>query len=93
MDADNAPSTRDVKMEDAAASKTSNGADSSSAAPSKNASTGAGDAAKGKPYRSWKKKFQKMRVDFDVTIDINEKLHTEETNALQTTKRLAVEIE
>lgn len=80
-------------MEDAAPSKSTDGADSSSVAASKNAGTAVGDATKGKPYRSWKKKFQKMRVDFDVSIDINEKLHTEETNALQTTKRLAVEIE
>lgn len=84
MDVDSAPSIRDVKMEDAAsASKSNDGGDSSS----KN------EVAKTKPYRSWKKKFQKLRVDFDVSIDINEKLHTEETNALQTTKRLAVEIE
>ncbi|KAL1902940.1 hypothetical protein Sste5346_000852 [Sporothrix stenoceras] len=83
MDVDSATSIRDVKMEDAAASKSNDGGDSSS----KN------EAPKTKPYRSWKKKFQKLRVDFDVSIDINEKLHTEETNALQTTKRLAVEID
>ncbi|ERT03006.1 hypothetical protein HMPREF1624_01310 [Sporothrix schenckii ATCC 58251] len=93
MDADNAPSIRDVKMEDAASAKAKDSADSSSAGASKNESAATGEAAKGKRYRSWKKKFQKMRVEFDVSIDINEKLHTEETNALQTTKRLGIEID
>ncbi|CAK7233671.1 hypothetical protein SBRCBS47491_008691 [Sporothrix bragantina] len=92
MDGDSATSLREVKMEDVTTSNAQDAADSSSIAVAKTAGA-AGETAKGKPYRSWKKKFHKLRVDFDVSMEANEKLHKEETNALQTTKRLAVEID
>ncbi|CAK7211272.1 hypothetical protein SCUCBS95973_001056 [Sporothrix curviconia] len=92
MDGDSAATLRVVKMEDATPSN-AHGADSLSIAVAKDAGAAGDEPAKGKPYRSWKKKFHKLRVDFDVNMETNEKLHKEETIALQTTKRLAVEID
>ncbi|CAK7226051.1 hypothetical protein SEUCBS140593_006110 [Sporothrix eucalyptigena] len=93
MDGDSTLSIREVKMEDATPSNTQDAADSPSVAVVKNDGAASSEAPKHKPYRSWKKKFQKLRVNFDVSMEANEKLHKEETNALQTTKRLAVEID
>ncbi|CAK7267543.1 hypothetical protein SEPCBS119000_002607 [Sporothrix epigloea] len=80
-------------MEDTKPRNSRTTTDPTSITTAKDARAIGGDAAKGRPYRSWKKKFYKLRVVFDESMDSNEKLHKEETCALQTTKRLAVEID
>jgi hypothetical protein len=45
------------------------------------------------PYKSWKKKYRKMRLGFDVAMSKSEELHRLEQKALRTAKRLAVENE
>jgi len=48
----------------------------------------------GKPmYKSWKKKYRKMRIVFDQEMHIGEELYKQEQKAFETTNRLAVEIE
>jgi hypothetical protein len=48
----------------------------------------------GKPsYRSWKKKYRKMRVRFDEKMREGENLYKLEQKALETANRLAVENE
>jgi hypothetical protein len=44
-------------------------------------------------YKSWKKKYRKMRLQFDQRMQHSEELHREEQNALRTAKRLAIENE
>jgi hypothetical protein len=44
-------------------------------------------------YRSWKKKYRKMRVIFERKMQDGEALYKLEQKALETTKRLAVENE
>jgi hypothetical protein len=55
-----------------------------------------GDArmADDKPtYRSWKKKYRKMRIIFDQKMHEGEELHRLEQKALATARRLAVQKE
>lgn len=53
-----------------------------------------GKIADGKPgYKSWKKKYRKMRITFDQKMHDGEELHRQEQKALETSKRIAVEIE
>lgn len=57
---------------------------------------GAGDLrmADAKPtYRSWKKKYRKMRIIFDQKMHEGEDLHKLEQKALETARRLAIEKE
>ncbi|KAK8045112.1 hypothetical protein PG993_005136 [Apiospora rasikravindrae] len=50
------------------------------------------DRADAKPsYKSWKKKYRKMRLQFDQRMQESENLHQCEQKALQTAKRLAIE--
>ncbi|KXJ92061.1 IEC3 subunit of the Ino80 complex, chromatin re-modelling-domain-containing protein [Microdochium bolleyi] len=42
-------------------------------------------------YKSWKKKYRKMRIQFDRHLEQSEELHKLEQKALRTMKRLAVE--
>ncbi|KAK7942998.1 uncharacterized protein PG986_012111 [Apiospora aurea] len=50
------------------------------------------DRADAKPsYKSWKKKYRKMRLQFDQRMQQSEELHQCEQKALQTAKRLAIE--
>ncbi|KAH7026422.1 IEC3 subunit of the Ino80 complex, chromatin re-modelling-domain-containing protein [Microdochium trichocladiopsis] len=42
-------------------------------------------------YKSWKKKYRKMRIQFDVHLEQSEELHKLEQKAIRTMKRLAVE--
>ncbi|KAK7976140.1 hypothetical protein PG989_014603 [Apiospora arundinis] len=50
------------------------------------------DRADAKPsYKSWKKKYRKMRLQFDNRMQQSEDLHQLEQKALQTAKRLAIE--
>jgi len=50
--------------------------------------------AKDKPsYRSFKKKYRKMRIVFDQRMQENENLHKLEQKALATASRLAIEKE
>lgn len=44
-------------------------------------------------YRSWKKKYRKMRIVFDDKMKANEDLHMMEQKALATAKRLAIQNE
>lgn len=44
-------------------------------------------------YRSWKKKYRKMRIVFDQKMDDGEDLHKQEAKASALVKRLAVENE
>jgi hypothetical protein len=44
-------------------------------------------------YRSWKKKYRKMRIMFDQKMHDGEELHRLEQKALATAKRLAVQKE
>ncbi|PHH84453.1 hypothetical protein CDD83_1923 [Cordyceps sp. RAO-2017] len=42
-------------------------------------------------YKSWKKKYRKMRIRFDQKMQQGEELHKQEDKASATVKRLAVE--
>lgn len=44
-------------------------------------------------YKSWKKKYRKMRITFDQKMHECEDLHKQEAKALATVKRIAVENE
>jgi hypothetical protein len=44
-------------------------------------------------YKSWKKKYRKMRILFDQKMHQGEDLHKQEEKAAATVKRLAVENE
>lgn len=44
-------------------------------------------------YKSWKKKYRKMRIVFDQKMQEGEDLHKKEEKASATVKRLAVENE
>lgn len=44
-------------------------------------------------YKSWKKKYRKMRIVFDHKMQQGEELHKREDKASATVKRLAVENE
>lgn len=44
-------------------------------------------------YKSWKKKYRKMRIVFDQKMQSGEELHKQEAKTAQTVKRLAVENE
>ena len=44
-------------------------------------------------YKSWKKKYRKMRIVFDRKMVDGEDLHKQEAKACSTVKRLAVENE
>ncbi len=44
-------------------------------------------------YKSWKKKYRKMRIVFDQKMQQSEELHKREDKASATVKRLAVENE
>jgi hypothetical protein len=44
-------------------------------------------------YKSWKKKYRKMRITFDQRMRESEELHALELKAIQTSKRLAVQNE
>lgn len=44
-------------------------------------------------YRSWKKKYRKMRILFDQKMHEGEDLHKLEHKALETARRLAIEKE
>lgn len=44
-------------------------------------------------YKSWKKKYRKMRIVFDQKMQEGEDLHKKEDKASSTVKRLAVENE
>lgn len=44
-------------------------------------------------YRSWKKKYRKMRIIFDQKMHEGEDLHKLEHKALETARRLAIEKE
>lgn len=44
-------------------------------------------------YKSWKKKYRKMRISFDQRMRESEELHSLEQKAIQTAKRLAIENE
>jgi hypothetical protein len=41
-------------------------------------------------YRSWKKKYRKMRIVFDQKMHEGEELHKLEQKALETARRLAI---
>ncbi|EPE08210.1 hypothetical protein F503_00993 [Ophiostoma piceae UAMH 11346] len=80
----------DIKMEEPAAPSLEHAtASPASSAPAATPN----ELVKTKPYRSWKKKYQKMRIAFDDNMEANEVLHKQEVVALHTTKRLAVEID
>lgn len=44
-------------------------------------------------YKSWKKKYRKMRIVFDRKMQSGEELHKQEAKTATTVKRLAVENE
>ena len=44
-------------------------------------------------YKSWKKKYRKMRIVFDKKMEAGEELHKQEAKNTATAKRLAVENE
>ena len=44
-------------------------------------------------YKSWKKKYRKMRITFDERMRTSEELHQVEQKAMRTAKRLAIENE
>ena len=44
-------------------------------------------------YKSWKKKYRKMRIIFDQKMHEGEELHKLEQRALETARRLAVQNE
>ncbi|KAI1112987.1 IEC3 subunit of the Ino80 complex, chromatin re-modelling-domain-containing protein [Nemania sp. NC0429] len=53
-----------------------------------------GDAQNADPrpsYKSWKKKYRKMRITFDQKMRESEELHALEQKAMRTAKRLAIE--
>lgn len=52
-----------------------------------------GGERKATGYRSWKKKYRKMRITFDQKMHDGEELHKQEAKASATVKRLAVENE
>jgi hypothetical protein len=41
-------------------------------------------------YKSWKKKYRKMRITFDQKMHEGEALHKQEQLALETVKRIAI---
>jgi len=48
----------------------------------------------GKPlYKSWKKKYRKMRIVFDQKMHVGEEQYKQEQKAYETANRLAVEVE
>lgn len=50
--------------------------------------------AESKPtYKSWKKKYRKMRIVFDHKMHESEELHKQEQKALTMAKRIAIENE
>jgi hypothetical protein len=56
--------------------------------------TGDARMADDKPsYRSWKKKYRKMRIIFDQKMHEGEELHKLEQQALATARRLAIQNE
>lgn len=56
--------------------------------------TGDAKMAEDKPtYRSWKKKYRKMRILFDQKMHQGEDLYRQEQKALATARRLAIEKE
>lgn len=51
-------------------------------------------AGESKPsYRSYKKKYRKLRLQFDQNVQESEELHRTEQKAIRTMKRLAIENE
>lgn len=44
-------------------------------------------------YKSWKKKYRKMRITFDQKMHDGEELHKQEQKALAMAKRIAIENE
>lgn len=50
-------------------------------------------AAPASTYKSWKKKYRKMRIGFDRNMQDGEDLHKQEAKAAAIVKRLAVENE
>lgn len=44
-------------------------------------------------YRSYKKKYRKLRLQFDQNVQESEELHRTEQKAIRTMKRLAIENE
>ena len=44
-------------------------------------------------YKSWKKKYRKMRITFDERMRTSEEMHQLEMKAMRTAKRLAIENE
>lgn len=52
--------------------------------------TGSGDKPR---YKSWRKKYRKMRVNFDGVLDYNRRLFKEEQKLEATAKRLRQELE
>lgn len=53
-----------------------------------------GRAGDGKTtYKSWKKKYRKMRITFDQKMHDCEELHRQESKALATAKQIAIENE
>ncbi|EFX04792.1 hypothetical protein CMQ_1720 [Grosmannia clavigera kw1407] len=104
MDGEGTISFRGVKMEEAAPTATDLVAASplpTTAASSTSHNNAEIDDAKSKtkpsqgvmPYRSWKRKHLKMRLAFEEKMEANARLHAEEVKAIQTSKRLAVEID
>ncbi len=81
------PSTRDIKMEDATEDVTT-----TAAAPVPAASDGKAPEAK-PSYKSWKKKYRKMRYSFSQKMLESEDLYQQEAQGHQTCNRLAVEME
>lgn len=53
----------------------------------------AADADRKAGYKSWKKKYRKMRITFDHKMHDSEELHRQEEKASATIKRLAIENE
>jgi hypothetical protein len=52
-----------------------------------------GSERKSAGYKSWKKKYRKMRIAFDNEMHVCEELHKQEAKAANTVKRLAIENE
>lgn len=54
----------------------------------------ADDAARRRPgYKSWKKKYRKMRISFEQRMQVGEEIFKQEAKAAATVKRIAVENE
>jgi hypothetical protein len=53
----------------------------------------AGNDKSKQSYKSWKKKYRKMRDNFDRKMRDGEELYRKEQKAIETTKRIAIEIE